>query len=537
MTNTNNAAANDFIALEMDNPTAFRAAERPDHSDIIELDLTDSKSPHCLACHRRNVAVNEQSICQDCAAATAPPQAPVDALVADLTAIGSQGAANAAVQGIGSMRSGELRGVGFSSKEGYIQALRNGVKAGTYASYLTTLRTRYGMTSADIDALELPPPMFEAALPVGAGITHTPAGHVAGAAGIFSRPKSERSLKLGQVAAEQKETTRKLDRADLIAGAIAEGHGVLVCWSGASRQRKLRLPSKITRGKIVAALESIGRAAEAPNAKSAHAQAGRAVQSLTAHGYHVRAATREEYPEMTTGQVRWTVGKVNHTGKVGDEFGTLVLTITLADDALAFDGDENLAKIVLDDFNARTASDVYQGADVTEWLGNLLRRKHGAVEYGMGWYVPAKERVAAGALCAAIAETGFGTSWVGGRGRPALPIATCDELRDGILRGLTEEVETLLDRLATERETAKTERKAGDIGERRAATFLNELREINRRIDAYGLMMGGERVTAARAAVHAAIVELEAVLGDDYTGIGARFALIADECAFDPIAK
>lgn len=477
-----------------------------------------------------------RAITSDVVVSEAPVQlsGSVAELAADLTAIGQIGAANAAVQGIGSLQGGQLRGVGFATAEGYTTALRNGVKANTHAAYLTQLRTRFGMTSADLAALNLPGPMAESALPVGAGVTHTPAGYVAGSAGIFSRPKSERQLVVGAVATDAKETTRKLDRADLIAGAIAEGHGVLVCWSGSQRQRKLRLPSKITRGAIVAALESIGRASIAPNAKSAHAQAGRAVQVLTANGYHVRAATREDYPELESNQCRWTVGKINHTGKTGDEFGFIALTITLTDDALTFEGDEHLSHLVTDDFNARTATDVYQGADVTQWLGNVLRRAHGAVEYGLGWYVPAKHRAAAAQLCAAIADTGFGTSWVGGRGRPALPIATCDELRDGILAGLSEEVESLLDRLATERDNAKTERKAGDIGAKRAGTFLTELREINRRIDAYGLMMGAERIAAAREQVRLAIVELESVLGDEYTGIGARFALIAEECAFDP---
>lgn len=459
--------------------------------------------------------------------------APVAELVAELTAIGTAGAANAAVQALGSLRTGELRGVGFSTKDGYINAIRHGVKAATHTSYLATLRTQYGLTSADIAALELPGPMAETQLPVGAGIKHVPTGP-----SVFDLPREQRQFKVGAPSETVQEVTRKLDRTDLIAGAVAEGHGVLVCWSGAQRRGAMHARSQITRGKIVAALESIGRADLAPNAKSAHAQAGRAVQALSARGYDVKAATRESCPELQPGQCRWTIGKVNHAGAVGTEYGTIALTVTLTDGVLAFDGDETVAAIVLSDFNARTAGDVYQGADVTLWLGSILRRKHAAVEYGMGWYVPAGQRVAATALCAALAETGFGTSWVGGNGRPALPIATCDELRDGILRGLTEEVETLLDRLATEREAARETRKAGDIGERRAATFLSELREITKRIAAYGEMMGAARVAAARDQVRAAIVELEGVLGDDYTGIGARFALIADECAFDkPAAK
>lgn len=452
--------------------------------------------------------------------APAALSAPVAELARDLTALGEQGAANAAVQGIGSMRTGELRGVGFSSKDGYITALRNGVKACTHASYLTTLRTQYGMTSADIAALNLPGPMVESALPVGPGIKHTPTGP-----SIFDLPKAQRQFTVAAPAPEQQETVRLLNRTDLIAGAVAEGHGVIICWRGAGRPE---------RGQIVAALETLGRAGQAPVAKSARAQAGRAVEGLRGLGFDVRADLKSEGADLPAGSQRWTVGKVNHaTAEIGTEYGKVILTVTLTDGVLSFAGDESLAAQVLANFNARTAGDVYQSSDVTEWLGRILRNEHMAIEYGLGWYVPAKHRLAAAALCEAISAVGFGSAWVGGKGRPALPVATSDQLRDGILRGLVEEVETLLSRLATERDAAKTARQAGDIGAKRAATFLGELREITKRIAAYGEMMGAERVAAAREQVRLAIVELEGVLGDDYTGIGARFALIADECAFD----
>lgn len=173
--------------------------------------------------------------------------------------------------------------------------------------------------------------------------------------------------------------------------------------------------------------------------------------------------------------------------------------------------------------------EIYQAADVTAWLGGILRSEYTAVRFGVGWYVPARYAEAAGKLCQAVANLGWGSDWI----LPALPVATSDQLRDGIVRGLTDEVSGLIARLATERATAKYERTKGDIGPKRAGSFLAELRGIGQRIVAFGAVLGEERVAKARESVRLAIVELETVLGDDYTGISARFAGVWDEIAAD----
>lgn len=110
-----------FSFLEMDAPSGLRAAP-PEPILPDELDLSDEQIEF---------------------------GAPAPTLQQDLNAIAAGGAANAAVTGIGSQRGGEMRGVGFSTRDGYVAAIRNGVPGHTYQQYLTTLRTSYGMTSAE----------------------------------------------------------------------------------------------------------------------------------------------------------------------------------------------------------------------------------------------------------------------------------------------------------------------------------------------------------------------------------------------------
>lgn len=532
----------DTLELEMDNPTGLRAGGALGAPDVLELDLTDSKSQHCLICGGRR-AVNERSVCQLCSDTTARANAEAVAqdepaapdIASDLADIGHQAAANAAVQGIGSQRgpAATMRGVGFANRDGYIQAIRNGVPEHTHASYLTTLRAQYGMTSADLAALSLPGPMAESALPVGDGVAHVPAGHTSGAAGIFDRQGAARQFRVGDAATEYqtiKPADLKAER--LVAVARSEGHGVVVAWNG-RRQ--------IKRADLAAALEAIGATELMPRANSARAQAGRAVTTLNNAGYVVRAERR---PVINAGETapdydaRWTVGRVSHDvvtvevagGQAPQALGKRIMQLTLRDDVLTVTGDESLGRQVLDGYQTRLGEELYQSGDVTSWLGGVLRKHFDAIAFGaLGYYVPPKHAARVGEICQAVASTGFGSGWV----LPGLPVTDSDMLRDGILRGLTDEIDGLMDRLATERAAAKATRESGDIGHKRANTFLVDLRKIGERVVAYAVVLGDERVAAARERVRLAIVDLEVLLADDHQGISARFSMVWDEIERD----
>lgn len=528
----------DFIALEMDNPTATRIVE--DAPSTVELDMAD-RGMSCVNCGCSG-PIDERGKCVSCsgqlaAEISATYAVPVAELARDLTAIATQGAANAAVAGIGSMRGGQLRGVGFSSRDGYLTAIRNGVPAHTYQSYVQTLRSQYGMTSADIAALNLPGPMAPTALPVGAGIKHAPTGP-----SIFDQPRAERAFVVGPTAEQAPAELVTLKHGDIVAGAVAEGNGALVGWNGTSG---------VTRGVLLSCLASAGLEDWAPRAASPHAHAGEVVGKRNQLGMVVRKA-----PTTTNGVKRWTIGRVYHARIVGASMGDIELRVKLEGDELTYEGSAQLGEPLVGEFNARMASEVYKSSDLTAWLAGTLRDKLRAVRFGVGWYVPARHATKAGLLCRAVADAGFGTDWI----LPALPVATSSQLQDGIVRGLQSEVDDLMQRLATERATAadarlasiakaaatepadhaairRAEALSGDIGQTRAGTFLRDLRGIAGRIIAYGQVLGEARVTAARTTVRDAIASLETLLADDHTGTGARFALIWEELQLDAQKK
>lgn len=561
---------NRFDLLEMDNPTAHRTtAQEPEESPIM-LDLVDDvRNPTCIACSRKR-PVDERALCQECAAtdlraaaeldnefgaapeeiageATAPTvalaavvEAPApetqETVVPEFAAIAAESTSNAATAGIGSMRGGQLRGGGFSNREGYITAIRNGVRGPTHASYLTTLRTQYGMTTADLAALNLPGPMVESTLPVGPGIVHTPTGP-----GIFDRPRSERAFVVGPKEAPIERLDVAMTSKDLVAGAVAEGHHAIVAWEGSSG---------MTRGDLVGALAKIGREAWSPKAPNARAQAGSAIATLSRQGLAIKPLHKgTEGSDLAAGEHAWTVGRVAHASAIGDELGKVVCRFKLSGSTLSYTGDAKLGDPVIAAFGARMASEIFKSGDVTSWLSRTIRWNLDGVRFGaLGWLVPARNVEAAKQLCEAVRGAGFGSGWVTG-----LPVATSDQLRDGIVRGLIDEVAELHGRIAEEQANAKAERErqiaeciasgkvaealevkhTGKISSTRAESLLKELRAIGGRVVAYGQVLGEGRVESAQSAIKAAIVELEGIAGDDYQGIRARFSAVWDEIEFD----
>jgi len=438
--------------------------------------------------------------------ATSPAPSP-------LAAIAAESSANAAATGIGSRAGGQLRAVGFANADGYIQALRNGVPTATYVAYLETLRARFGMTTADLQALSLPPPMAEVDLPVGAGITHTPTGP-----SVFDRPAAERKFTVGAQPTQTVERVVQLSPTQLVAGAAAEGSHAIVAWEGTSG---------LTLGTLRAALDRIGLGDWAPSSPSARAQAGVALQALSAKGFVVRAARRSHLPGLDTNHHVWSVGRVHHlvSNEVGAEFGKLNARFTLAGDKLSYVGDASIGAPVVAVFSAALAAETLKSSDVTGWLGRSLSMRCRAVRFGaMGWLVPSRHVATARKLVEATRSTGFGSGWVTG-----LPVATSDDLRAGIAGALREEASGLLARLATENAAAES----GKIGERRAQTFLRDMREVGARALAYAAILGDELVASVRSDVRTAIAQLESYLGDDYTGIGARFDAVWQEIADD----
>lgn len=560
---------NVFNFIEMDSPTAHRRPAAELETEVIELDLTEGKSTSkCLSCHLEDLAVDEKSICESCrnlmaenpalrdAAASViatleddivpefgsdPPADSVEALAAELTQASNLATANAAVVGVGSLRTGEMQSVGWRNQDGYIQAIRNGVPAHTHGEYIAVLKNRFRLSGSALARLNLPGPMKIAALPEGAGIKHVPTGP-----SVFDLPKAERAFVVGPKVEKLEVIRRDISGAELIAGAVAEGHHAIVAWEGTSGMQ---------RGDLVAALKSINRESWTPSAPNARAQAGSAIAPLGRGGLRVKSAVKSRMiNSLAVNEHVWTIVRDDHVASVGSKSGDVVARFKLSGSTLTYEGETAMCEPVLATFAARMAAEQYKSSDVTGWLSRTIRWKLDGVRFGaLGWLVPAINVAAATELCSAIQTAGFGSGWVTG-----LPVATSDQLRDGIVRGLIDEVTAAMDKLNTERtevkntktaaidaamvmrgEPARSEaldaarKLADDIGEKRAHTYLKEFRAIGERVVAYGQVLGEQRVDKAREWVKRGVAELETIVGEDFSGIRQRFGLIWEEIERD----
>lgn len=308
----------------------------------------------------------------------------------------------------------------------------------------------------------------------------------------------------------------------IIAGEAAEGSGALVGWRG---QGSLALRD------IRAALEAAGCPSDwAPPAESCKAHAGEAVRALNARGYIVRAARRTDQDRRiaratgSTWEARWTVSVSSaSTAAVGESAGRVVLSFELRGAELTVAGDDVLGREVTEIFNAKRDAEAFQAGRVTEWLSRTLQRHLGATRLGLGWYVPAGSRPRANALCMAMASV-WGCAWI----CPLLPVATSEELKIGVARGLVDDVAAIEKTLANERNAA-TEAKLSEISPAVAARLLRSVTEVTERVAAYRVLCG--------PAVDPAIARLQglaAQLGTLADASSQRFALL--ELAEGPAA-
>lgn len=367
-------------------------------------------------------------------AAPAPVEAPAEltapvnselaaednALAQDLALAAGESAANASAQASGSLAAGTMRGVGFSTAAGYVQALANGVKAGTAETYKSTLHTQYGFTTEQIDALTVTI-IAESTLPVGAGIVHEATGP-----GIFSLPPEQRRFKVGE-SKTKADVRRLLSERDFIAGAVAAGSMMQASWTGEGQSTCEAFNAK---------LAPLGLGHFAPTPSSAIRYAGDAVAALRGRDYDTTRLTSADLPAGIN--ARWLVGrKLSGAAiKAGDAYGTALLVVSLHDDeTISFDGDATLAATVRATYDAATAKETLRSNTLTPWLSGLLRNYFRGVKRGHVWYVPAGCADEARKLIEAIAPL-----W---GDHELMPVTTGKDLMRSLTRGLADEIAAL----------------------------------------------------------------------------------------------
>lgn len=329
-----------------------------------------------------------------------------------------------------------------------------------------------------------------------------------------ARSAAEIPARRAAVAAAPTTPARVIERDVVLAGAGAEGNGALVGWSGLG---------SLSRSEILATLADASLPAEwAPRSKSAVAHAGEVLGRLNLRGYVSR---RAKTPAPRPGErrrdwaARWTVVRVDAANAgVGDSAGAVVLTVELRreSDELAVDGDAQLGASVLREYRELRDGEVYQAGDVTSWAVRLLRVHTGATPLGVGYYVPHGGRDVASRLAAALSAR-WGAGWI----CPLLPVATSQELRIGIARGLSDEVDRIGSSLARER-AAATEASRADVSPAVAARLLRDLEAAQDRLAAYRALCGDDVIRP----VAVKIAGLYATLGALADDASQRFALL-----------
>lgn len=366
-------------------------------------------------------------------APTVPVEAPSptsDAtLPGALAEIAAESAANAAIAVPRDMNAV----AGYDSAQGYAEAAARAVTQATRDEYLR----RAAAGGVVVDPATLPPLLSQPTAPASTTSTGGIITHRFEGPGIFERrriemglapnarlPKAQRSAVR---AAARAEIQAALDSKTLIAGAAADGAMLQVSWIGGG---------STTRGKLHAALATIGREGDCPRSPSAIAHAGRAVRSLHSSEYDTARITAG-LPEGIA--ARYLVGQrltASNGIAAGASYGTALLIVSLTDGGdLLCDGDEDLAREVRRTYASAVESETLKSEDLTAWFGRVLHGTHYAVKRGSVWYVPGGEADAARALSECL-ETLWGD-------HERIPVATGPDLVRSLVRGLTDEIEAI----------------------------------------------------------------------------------------------
>ncbi len=450
-----------------------------------------------------------------------------ESLESTLAGIGSESVTNATVQSAGSLSGGQLRGVGFATAEGYVTALRNGVKAATAQSYKHTL-LGLGYTQEQVAALVVTV-IPEATLPVGKGVTHAPSGTSFSDMTSAERRALMQNPAQAKAKAEAKAQESKA-RAMLIAGLVSSGRGIVV--SPGRAQHGVARPASQLR----AALAKIDRADLAPRLKSGKAQFGEVMQGLNGNGFRAWSVTRKDVSKA--GEVwptdvvsRWIVGTLDggaDLGKLGDK--ELVAELTRDGEIRFVGGSSSLRERLTREFEARVTEQSYNATDLLDWLRSAVAKDHHAIEWGGFWYVPGTEEQVKPVqdLIAAVKP-------LLGRSIAVGYVMSEKGLVGGLAESLFDEASKINEVFqdaqlaASERERAKalkdgkTEAEANIAAKRAvvlagaAATIMKRCNEVAERIEGYAAMLGVECTKPARALVNQLRETVEPLCDDSST--------------------
>lgn len=301
----------------------------------------------------------------------------------------------------------------------------------------------------------------------------------------------------------------QINRNDIVAGAAADGYGVILGWQGYRPLTRADLTLLSIKSHLPTSL--------LPDAKEPAVQLTRAVQSVAGVLYNaeqIKKSTWNADVEPREWSSRWVL-VTRATGAViaGQPFGAIALVVTLYTDGpvpeLAFDVTPELTALaddVRNAFDARIGAEIYVASDVTSWLASVLLNHFDAVRLGGNWYVPQRFRAEAEMVCEVFSEA-WGRGWM-----QPIPVATSAQIARGVSNGLVEECGVIAADI-TKARAAAIEDGREDISERAAKTLMLRLRFVSTRVAKHLETIGDDGAEWVRTAIRDAMIALESVLG------------------------
>lgn len=551
----------DFIALDMD-PSINVATDADDNialdmdADAQALDNAERDEMDAIDADERSEASNERDrrfvgpVAPIVEAATTEAFADHSNLASALASIVSPITGSTS----GSLADGSMRGVGFSTAQGYATALANGVKAATAESYKATLRSTYNYTDDQIAALTITI-IPESTLPSGAGITVEATGPSVFeqrriALGLAPNARIPANMRPGARVATPEATPVAppriegvLPREAVLANLANEGSGVYFSAGRADRRK--------THNKLADMVTALGPEFQdlAPRVKSSKAQFGEVMRGIknaydrhsTIHAWNVTRADVQRKQQSWPADLasRWCVGLRDGSDQLGTLGEKVLVADLLVDGTIRFVGgtDETRARVI-GEFDAKVGGAVFNSTDLLAWLRRTLESEFHAIETVGRYYIPGNHPVGG-----RLDRFRMAVTPLLGRGTAIDDVITGARLTEALLSGITEKLDGISEDYAedctkaqardvakllkvnpeaTEGEIAIVTRRAVVLSER-AGTYLARINDAQAYVDGLAKLLGDD--TAGVRARLAALRSTIEPLCDSTTAMGAAIEL------------
>jgi hypothetical protein len=376
-------------------------------ADMIEIEIDNFVSPNAA-----NDAPSDEFIALEIDAPVALPtvDAPVALpsnvfadLASDLAAMPAPVSGTAS----GSLADGTMRGVGFSTAEGYVTALANGVKQATADHYLATLRSM-GHSTEGLTITIIP----ESTVASGALAANGPLVVTHDGPDVFEARRLARGLQAdariapsavhvpaipAQPEVSDAPVLPALDGSLVVESINERTHGLKLSWNPAEIARH-----SIPRAQLVEILENAGMGAFAPGIPAEKGQFGKIMKSFNsmdardARGEDSRltasCVTRRHFEQLGQEwpaglESRYIVGHVDASpdlGSLGEKFLVCSLVEVAPEEfEVQFTGgNEMLRAAVSKKFDTLTSTAAMDVTMLLKWYVGTLARKFDAVRCG-----------------------------------------------------------------------------------------------------------------------------------------------------------